>query len=297
MYDTSFVRAPQPRRRHALLGLLVAGFGVLAARGALGAASAPPLMLARRYRGGVDLAAYTVSEKYDGVRGYWDGRRLWTRGGEPVAAPRWFIDSLPTQPLDGELWAGRGRFEQAVSTVRRQTPEDEAWRALRFMVFDLPARGGSFADRSAALQQLLAASGKPWLQAVPQRSVADAVALQQLLEQTVRDGGEGLMLHRRDAPYRTGRSDGLLKLKPQDDADARVLAHVPGRGKHQGMMGALQVETPEGLRFKIGTGFDDATRREPPAVGSWISFTYRGETEAGVPRFASFLRMRADLKN
>lgn len=280
------------RRRQAIAGLLMAGFAGMA-----GASTAPPLVLARRYRGGIDLAAYAVSEKYDGVRGYWNGRRLLTRSGELLAAPAWFTEALPKQPLDGELWAGRGRFEQTVSTVRRQVPDDQAWRGLQFMVFDLPAHGGRFSERAAALKRLLPASGHAWLRASPTLSVPDAGALQQLLERTVREGGEGLMLQRLDAPYKPGRSDALLKLKPHEDADARVLAHVAGRGKYQGMMGALLVETPEGVRFKIGTGFGDAERQNPPPVGSWISYTHRGETQAGVPRFASFLRLRADLRN
>ena len=287
--------APVPRRR-ALAWLSAAALCTPFATPAR-TADTPPLMLARRYQRGIALGDYSVSEKYDGVRGYWDGRKLWTRGGEPVAAPPWFTEGLPAQPLDGELWAGRGRFEEAVSTVRRQTPEELAWRKLRFMVFDLPAHGGRYAERSAVLGRLLAAPGKLWLRPVSGTSVADAAALQRLLEQTVREGGEGLMLHRLDAPYRAGRSSDLLKLKPDDDADARVLAHVPGRGKYQGMMGALQVETAEGVRFRLGTGFDDATRRTPPPVGSWISYRHRGETDAGVPRFASYLRLRADLRS
>ncbi|RYG09942.1 MAG: DNA ligase, partial [Burkholderiales bacterium] len=166
---------------------------------------------------------------------------------------------------------------------------------IRFMVFDLPGHGGRFAERATALEKLVAAAGQPWLVAVRQQSVQDAASLQALMEQTVREGGEGLMLHRLDAVHRPGRSRDLLKLKPHDDADARVLSHVAGKGRYQGMLGALWVETPEGVRFKLGTGFDDAARRHPPAVGSWISYRFRGETDAGIPRFASFQRVRADL--
>ena len=60
-------------------------------------------------------------------------------------------------------------------------------------------------------------------------------------------------------------------------------------------MGALLVETPEGVRFKLGTGFGDDERRSPPRIGSWISYRFQGETDAGVPRFATYLRMRADI--
>jgi len=77
-----------------------------------------------------------------------------------------------------------------------------------------------------------------------------------------------------------------------DDDDARVLAHLPGKGRHAGRMGALLVETPRGVRFRLGTGFTDRQRDNPPAVGQWVTYRYRGLTEAGVPRFASFLRVQ-----
>lgn len=127
-----------------------------------------PVMLANSYHPGVDLSAYWVSEKYDGVRGYWDGKQLWTRGGEPVHPPAWFVAGWPAVPMDGELWAGRGRFSEAVSTVRTRQPDDAAWRTLRFMVFDLPAHGGTFDQRLPALRAMVAALNLPWVQAVPQ---------------------------------------------------------------------------------------------------------------------------------
>jgi DNA ligase-1 len=255
-------------------------------------AAAPKLMLANVYRRGMPLAGYWVSEKYDGVRGYWDGRQLWTRGGEAIAAPAWFTAPLPAQPLDGELWAGRGRFEQALSTVRSQTPNDAAWRALRFMVFDLPAEPGDFDHRLAALRRLLPLAAAPWVVPVPQRRATTHAALQALLDETVRAGGEGLMLHRGTSAYRSERTDDLLKFKIYDDAEARVLAHLPGKGKHEGRLGALLVETGEGLRFRLGGGFSDAQRAAPPPIGSLVTYRYNGLNASGVPRFARFMRVR-----
>ena len=258
-------------------------------------ADAPPLMLANVYRPGVTpLVDYWVSEKYDGVRAYWDGQKLWTRGGERIAAPAWFTAGWPAVPLDGELWAGRGRFSHAVSTARQQTPVDAAWRDLRFMVFDLPAHGGPFTERLAAYQHLLAQLGVPWVHAVAQRKVASDAALHALLRQTVKAGGEGVMLHRGDSLYRAARNDDLLKFKPYDDAEAQVMAHLPGQGRHAGRLGALLVQTQGGLRLKLGTGFTDAQRENPPPVGTWVTYRYRGTTDAGIPRFASFLRVRDD---
>lgn len=284
------------QRRHLLLLLALAALGPLAAITSHAAAgAAPPLMLANVYRPGITpLADYWVSEKYDGVRGYWNGKQLQTRGGEPITAPAWFTAGWPSTPMDGELWAGRGRFSHAVSTVRQQTPDDAAWREMRFMVFDLPAHGGAFNERIAAYQQMLAQLAVPWVQPVAQRKVASDAALHALLRQTVKAGGEGVMLHRGESLYRAARNDDLLKFKPYDDAEARVIAHQPGQGKHTGRLGALLVQTESGLRLKLGTGFTDAQRANPPPVGTWVTYRYRGTTDKGIPRFASFLRVRED---
>ena len=279
------------KRRALLLGALALGTRAWAGP----ADQAPALLLARPWQSGTDLADWWVSEKYDGVRGFWDGSALRTRGGERIAAPPWFTAGWPATPLDGELWAGRGGFEQAQSAVARQSPDDAAWRRLRYMVFDLPAHPGTFDERLPALRATVAAIDQPWVIAVPQQRVASAARLQALLREVVAGGGEGLMLHRGSSHYRAGRGDDLRKLKTHDDAEARVIAHLPGRGRHAGRLGALWVQTPEGRRFALGSGFTDAQRADPPPVGSWVTYRHRGvHPGSGLPRFASFLRVRAD---
>ena len=281
-------------RRHCLAWLGLAPLAALTTPQAW-AADAPALLLANVYRPGMRLADYWVSEKYDGVRGYWDGHTLRTRGGETVAASAWFTANWPNTPMDGELWAGRGRFSHAQSTVRQQQPDDAAWREMRFMVFDLPAHGGTFDQRLPALNQLVESLDQPWVQAVPQQRVASDAALQKLLLRTVRAGGEGLMLHRGASMYRAGRSDDLIKVKTHEDAEAKVVAHLPGQGRHAGRLGALVVEMPSGQRFRLGAGLTDAERDHPPPVGSWVTYRFRGTHDSGVPRFASFVRVRDDM--
>ena len=282
----------EPRLQRRVL-LLALGAWVLGPAHA-GEGSVPALMLAKVWRSGMPLGGYWVSEKYDGVRGYWDGAQLLTRGGRCIAAPAWFTAGWPAQPLDGELWAGCGRFEAAQSAVGRHVPDDEAWRGMRYMVFDLPAHPGPFDERLAALNALIGALGLPWVQAVPQDKVADAASLLALLKKTVKAGGEGLMLHRGASLYRGERNDDLLKLKPYDDAEAVVVGHVPGKGKHAGRLGALEVMTPGGVRFRLGTGLSDAVRRDPPPVDSTVTYRYVGLNASGVPRFTSFLRVRTE---
>lgn len=261
-------------------------------------------MLANVYHPGIDLRDYWVSEKYDGVRGFWDGEKLLTRGGERVAAPAWFTAGWPKTPMDGELWAGRGKFSTAVSTTRQQLSPvaDAQWRHIRFMVFDLPGYNGTFTERIAPMQNTVAAIGQPCVQMVAQSRVDSHAALQALLEKTVKLGGEGLMLHRGEAPYKAMRSDDLLKVKTHEDAEARVTAHIAGRGKYAGRLGALLVEIPAkgsqpDRRFKLGTGFSEAQRINPPAVGALVTYRFRGLNDSGIPRFASFVRVRGDGLN
>lgn len=279
-----------PMHRRQWLGLL-AGTLLLPL---LAAAEAPALMLAKVYRRGIDLRDYWVSEKLDGVRGRWDGRQLLTRGGHTIAAPAWFTAGWPAVALDGELWIGRGRFEETVSAVRQQVPDESAWRSVRFMLFDLPEHPGVFSERLVALQALVNAVNQPWLQTVEQVRGSTHGALMQQLDQVVRAGGEGLMLHRAQALYRAQRSDDLLKVKTHEDAEARVIGHEPGKGRLAGMVGALLVETSDGIRFRLGSGLSDALRRNPPPVGSWVTYRYRGTHDSGLPRFATLVRVRSD---
>ncbi len=254
--------------------------------------SPPSILLANVLGKNIDVTKYLVSEKYDGVRAIWDGKVLKFRSGRVVNAPAWFIAKLPPESLDGELWLARERFEVLSGIVRKAEPLDAEWRQIRYMVFELPGGAGSFAERALRIQKIVEQAQFSQLVAVTQTPIASRAALQQQFDEIVRNGAEGLMLHLASAPYITGRSDVLLKLKPLLDTEATVIEHVPGRGKYQGMMGALRVEMLDGRRFNIGTGFTDSVRKNPPPVGTVITYTYPSLTKTGLPRFASYLRVR-----
>ena len=273
-----------------LCGLLLAGLPWAQAE----APSPPPpaLLLAETTSAQLDPAPYWVSEKLDGVRANWDGRMLRFRSGRPVPAPAWFTAALPAQPLDGELWIARERFEQVSGIVRSDPPDDRGWKQVRYMVFELPAAPGTFTDRLALMRAIVERAQVPWLRVVPQFRVADADALKRHLDQIVRQGGEGLMLHRADAPYRTGRDDVLLKLKPWQDAEATVIGYAPGKGKYSGMTGALKMQMPNGKTFRLGSGLSEALRRNPPPIGTLVTYRYQALTPSGLPRFARYLRVR-----
>ena len=262
--------------------------------GAAGQPQTPAPALAGVYREGVDLTRYWVSEKLDGVRARWDGAALHSRRGNRLHAPPWFVEGFPAEPLDGELWLGRGTFEKLSGVVRRAVPDDDAWRGVRFMVFDLPAHPADFDGRLRRLRELFAGLASPRLGLVEQFRVADHAELLAALDRVVALGGEGLMLHDGRARYRAGRTNDLLKVKRHEDAEAVVVAHLPGRGKYAGLLGSLLVETPDGRRFRLGSGFSDEERRRPPPVGATVTYKHYGVTRNGIPRFASFLRVRPE---
>ena len=282
--------------KHVILATVIFAFTLLSNQPALSRdVPKPDLMLAKVYHEGIDLSDYWVSEKYDGVRALWDGKQFISRGGNIYHAPIWFIKDFPKQRLDGELWIARQRFELLVSTVRDKTPDHQAWEKVKFMVFDAPDVDAIFDSRLMHLNDLVRRSGISWLQAVEQIKVKDHIELKQYLDEVTKLGAEGLMLHKGSSMYRAKRSDDLLKVKPYEDAEAVVVAHISGKGKYKNSLGALMVVLKDGITFKIGTGFSDAERNNPPKIGSVITYQFRGETKNGIPRFASFLRVRSDV--
>lgn len=254
----------------------------------------PALQLATKYQKNAVIEHYWVSEKLDGVRGYWTGKELVTRNGNVLSPPSWFIKSWPKVVMDGEIWSKRGEFETISGCIRRKHSDKSCWKSLKLMVFDLPDQSGSFSQRIMIMKKLIQEESIPHLSMVTQRKITNNIDLYALLDNVVTNGGEGLMLHLSNANYQIGRSKNILKLKKHQDAEAVVIAHLPGKGKYQHSLGAIKVKTPQGIIFKIGSGFSDQQRKHPPPIGSIITYKYIGKTQRGVPRFASFLRIKND---
>jgi DNA ligase-1 len=256
-------------------------------------AAGPPLLLAATWDNATDLAGWWMSEKLDGVRAYWDGRQFRSRLGNRFHAPDWFVEGLPDVPLDGELWLARKSFQRTVSIARRQDKSDH-WKELRFLVFDAPAVGGAVEERWRFVTDCLARARPTYAAAHAQEQCRNVAHLREELARVEALGGEGLMLRQPGTRYEVGRSSTLLKVKSFRDAEAVVLAHQPGAGKHKGKLGALFVQLADGTQFAVGTGFSDQERAAPPPVGSVITFRYQELSDAGVPRFPSYVGVRQD---
>lgn len=256
----------------------------------------PPenLILANTYQQGIDVSEYWKSEKLDGIRALWDGNHLYTRNGNQIYAPTWFTDQLPKVRLEGELWAGRGKFHLVQSTVLDHTPSDTAWREIKFMLFDMPGAAGDYQKRYYNILHwvsLIDESHVGYIEHVP---IKNEKALFHQLDNIDERNGEGLMLRKITSRYQAGRSNDLLKLKRHHDAEATVIGYKSGTGKYKGMMGSILVHTEEGVEFYIGSGFSDKMRLSPPEIGSRITFRYNGFTQNGKPKFARFVREKSE---
>ena len=248
------------------------------------------VLLAEKWTPLVDPTGYWMSEKLDGVRAYWDGSDMFSRNGNRFDIPDWFRVLLPRQThTDGELYAGPGRFNEAVSIVRSGRADPQRWRNIRYMVFDLPEHPGVFEDRMRTLDHV--ASTLPFL-ALRQVLCTSPKHLKQFHDSVKMRGIEGTMLREANSYYERKRSSTLLKVKDFVDCEARVVGYVAGAGRHKGRLGAYEAELPDGTRFSVGTGLSDKDREKPVRVGTQISVRYQELTAGGVPRFPVFLAVR-----
>ncbi|MFK5925347.1 MAG: DNA ligase [Desulfuromusa sp.] len=264
-------------------------FGLLSA----GQTYAAGPMLPKVYSDQADIGGWLMSEKLDGVRGYWDGQQLFSKNGHLLNPPPEFIADFPDFPVEGELWGGHGTFEQTAGIVKRKQPH-QGWLQLKFAIFDVPDAPGGFTQRIEIARNWFAAHPSSYAFVIPQTLVRDSDHLQQELQRIEQLGGEGLIVRKPDALYTSGRSMEILKVKSYQDAEATVVAHLPGKGRNIGRLGSLLVALDDGTQFRIGIGFSDAERENPPAVGEVITFKFYGKYQSGIPQFPAFLRVRQD---
>lgn len=156
---------------------------------------------------GQSVIGWRVQEKLDGCRAYWDGLRFWTRGGNKIRTPCWMTNDLPSFPLDGEIWAGRGGLEIA----RRAVQYNEWKKGITFQVFDAPKAEGDWVDR--ILEACEEVRYCEHASVLDYRQVKNMPHLLAEFLAVTDNGGEGLMLRNPSMTYEIGRSKNLLKIK------------------------------------------------------------------------------------
>jgi len=275
------------------LGLLFCLCGGLLHLPAVHSESRPGLFLPKVYEAGqVDVRGWLMSEKLDGVRAYWNGQQLLSRGGQVIHAPAWFLKGFPAFELDGELWTKRQDFENIVSIVRQQKP-DNRWHQMTYQVFEVPNQPGGLLERLAVLEAYLKKQPLPQVRLIPQMPVETTAQVQETLDRLVERGAEGLILRQASQPYVTGRTQTALKVKTYWDDECQVVGYTPGKGRFEGFVGSLVCDW-QGQQIKLGSGLSVPERETPPPLKAWVTFKYYGLTQSGKPRFPVFLRVRTD---
>ncbi|EGK8036356.1 DNA ligase [Campylobacter lari] len=250
----------------------------------------------------VDLSHYLMSEKLDGIRGLWNGKSMQTRAGNTIKLPLFFTKNFPKFELDGELWIKRASFEEISSLIRQENPDEKLWQKVSYNVFDVPNACEEFKldpctleARLEVLKKYLAKNPNDYIKIIPQVSIKDKKHLEQFYQDIILHKGEGVIIRLNNAPYEKKRSNNAFKLKPFDDTECVAKKHFEGKGKFEGKLGSLLCEAvieDKKVSFKIGSGFKESDRLNPPPVGAIITFKYNGLTKNGKPKFASFLRTR-----
>ena len=253
-------------------------------------AQKPSLLLLKNYKADINVTNWLVSEKLDGVRGYWNGKELVSRSGKAFAVPSWFTKGFPPFEIDGELWTKRGDFEHIISIVNRQTPH-EGWREIGYYIFEVPHQKGGLMERLGVLKRWLEKNPNGFIQIIPQKLCRGSEHLKEMLDGVEKKGAEGLVVRDPDASYLGKRSSRSLKVKSFRDDECVVIGYTNGAGKFTGLVGALLCRWQDKV-LKIGSGLSQEERENPPHIGSKITFKYNGFTRKGNPKFPVFLRIR-----
>lgn len=246
-------------------------------------AKKPELFLLNVYNKDIDVSSWYMSEKLDGVRAYWDGKRLISRAGNDFNAPSFFTKDFPSHELDGELWSKREDFSNINSIV--STEDDKArWSELTYNIFEVPnAKGG-------LLKRLSLVKETKYIKLIKQIEVRDDEHLKEYLKELQTAGAEGLVVRDGSLDYYAKRDNNALKVKSFDDTECEVVGYTKGSKKYKEMVGSLLCKMQDGKIIKIGSGLSDAQRANPPKIGALITFKYYGLTSKGNPRFPVFLR-------
>ncbi len=259
-------------------------------------AGKPDLFLLKTYDKNQAVEGWVMSEKFDGIRGFWNGKQLLSRGGNIIHAPKWFLANYPPFAIDGELWTKRSDFENISSIVRQKTP-DNRWQNITHQIFEVPNQSGGLLERLAILKSYLSQHKTTPIRLIKQTLIKQQKEVEKFLNKVTHQGGEGVVVRNPATPYQTGRLNSARKVKPYYDAECTVKAILPGKGKYLDKMGSILCQTKRSKYVKIGSGFTDFERQNPPKIGDEITFKYYGFTKKGKFKYTVFLRVKNDQQS
>lgn len=250
-----------------------------------------------------NLINYAVSEKFDGIRALWDGQNMFSKSGKILAIPPCFSDKLSPLGLkngdfvEGELWIDYGAFDEISSVILRKNPTCTDFERVKYLIFN--AHLGESSDFLANLSQVKGILDSQNLtqdrciQVITQHRFATQKELSDFFNTVIAKGGEGVIV--RDSRV-------AFKLKPQNDAECKIVDYSRGKGRIRGKVGAIICESladknsgiEKGVIFRIGSGLSDKMRENPPKIGTIITYKFSGISKNGIPKHTRFLRIYAE---
>lgn len=276
------------------------------------------VMLSTDLKGKEPPKGWFVSTKLDGQRALWDGgvsrkyltvpwsqdkdvpTGLWSRYGKVIHAPDWWIEKLPPIPLDGELYLGPQSWSELRSIVSRKVP-DRRWEKVQYCVFDAPSPKSVWCDREYGDGKIVMNDCLKYYKDVErERCFGDTLNYykefinvdQRILDPKVtfdslKEDEEGIMLRNPNSLWVPVRSRNSLKMKKERVSEGVVVGVTEGKGKYEGMVGALVVAWG-GVKFQL-SGMTDAERKRDDWAGKTVRFKYREVSNLGVPKEARYL--------
>jgi len=246
----------------------------------------PVLQHAKIYKD-QNISGWVMSEKLDGIRGYWDGKTMYTKQGTKLFPPKGFTSNFPPFTLDGELWSKHQDFEYIQSTV---LSHNGSWKGITYNIFEAPKAKDDFVVRLQKVKQWFQKHPNPYARIVPQHPCLSQHDLLLYLDDVAGQGGEGVMVKDPSLEYFSGRTSHILKVKKAHDMEGTVVHVIINPTTNT--LKSLELVLDNGVHFKLGNGFSDEERKHPPLVGQQITFKYYGFTKNKKPKFASFIRIR-----
>ena len=254
-----------------------------------------------------------IQPKLDGVRcliqyDKKQGVTAWSRTGKQwkniihitKSLEKWF-QSNQTTVLDGELYNHdlRDDFEQIISIVRRQNPDDidmlESQDMVQFHCYDIIHPDNStFEERDRFIRCCVPETN--YVKHVPTNLVFRADDSKVYHRRNLDNGYEGSILRTNDV-YKCGRSWNLRKFKDFHDDEALLLDWVEGLGKRAGTIGKFMAQDIDGNVFGIPVMdkfkyLQDNFEEMKTWVGKFATFTYFERTKAGSYRHPLFKCIR-----
>lgn len=230
-----------------------------------------------------------IQPKLDGVRAIWKHKekRFVSRRNKLLVVPQHIISSVSSAPfdLDGELLIKNLPLNKISGTVRLQDIFSERKNDLIYTVFD------SFEQTTYDYRYNFIALN--YKNIIDNYMVYDVSDIEKYHNINLGQGYEGSII-RNNTLYELKRSFNLLKLKPRQRIECKIIGMLEGTGKYEGMLGALIVQTSQGKIFNVGTGFTDEDRdciwlREVNNYkNKLIIVEFRDYSEYGTPIEASF---------